>query len=177
MLKPFLFAALLASPMIEAQPTGEPQQVMDYKTEKQGKKFFIGIEVKTNNQECVPHMQKLWERFYTEGLMEKIPHKVNNTLYAVYTDYEGDFTKPYTYILSCEVSTLKDIPEGFVGKEVPAASYAVYTTQGHYPQGLVAAWQAIWQCPFKRAYTTDFEVYRPDFNPQTNPEVKIYIAI
>lgn len=180
MLKLFLVSGILASPMIDAatiKTSGETQTSMDYTIEKQEKKYFIGIDIKTNNQECVPAMRGLWDKFYKEGLLEKIPHKVNNTIFALYTNYEGDFTKPYSYILGCEVSTLDEIPEGFIGKTVPAASYAVYTTKGQYPQGLTAAWHAIWKSNFKRAYTTDFEVYRTDFNPQTNPEVKVYIAL
>jgi predicted transcriptional regulator YdeE len=110
-------------------------------------------------------------------VLEKIPNKLNNTVFAVYTDYEGDYTMPYTYILGCEVSTLDVIPEGMTGKAIPEAKYAVFTSEGPYPQSLGAAWQAIWKTPLKRAYTDDFEVYPPDFNPQTNPAVKIYIAL
>jgi predicted transcriptional regulator YdeE len=180
MLKLFLVSSILASPLLEAssiKSTGENPLSMDYTLEKQQKKHFIGIEIRTNNQECIPAMRGLWEKFYKEGLLEKIPHKVNSTIYALYTKYEGDFTKPYSYILGCEVSSLEEIPEGFIWQTVPAASYAVYTTKGQYPQGLTAAWHAIWKSTFKRAYTTDFEVYRTDFNPQTNPEVKVYIAL
>jgi predicted transcriptional regulator YdeE len=53
----------------------------------------------------------------------------------------------------------------------------VYTSQGAFPEGLVAAWQAIWKSNLHRAYTADFEYYSPDFNPATNPEIKVYIAI
>lgn len=46
-----------------------------------------------------------------------------------------------------------------------------------FPQGLIAAWQAIWQANLSRSYTTDFELYSSDFDPQRNPEVKVCIAI
>lgn len=30
---------------------------------------------------------------------------------------------------------------------------------------------------FQRSYTSDFEVYRSNFDPLKNPEVEVYIAI
>ena len=60
---------------------------------------------------------------------------------------------------------------------IPESKYAVFTTQGEFPQGLIAAWQTIWKSNLPRSYTSDFELYRSDFHPQKNPEVKVYIAI
>ena len=42
---------------------------------------------------------------------------------------------------------------------------------------MIAVWQDIWKSNLPRSYTSDFEVYRSDFDPQQNPEVKVYIAI
>jgi predicted transcriptional regulator YdeE len=69
------------------------------------------------------------------------------------------------------------VPEGLVGKVIPASKYAVYTTKEAFPQGLIAVWQAVWKSKLARSYTSDFEVYPADFDPQKNPEVKLYIAI
>ncbi|HSX37555.1 MAG TPA: effector binding domain-containing protein, partial [Chlamydiales bacterium] len=77
----------------------------------------------------------------------------------------------------CEVASLDDVPEGLVGKTIPASKYAVFTTKGAFPQGLIATWQEVWKSNLSRSYTSDFELYRSDFNPQKNPEVKVYIAI
>ncbi len=148
-----------------------------YTLEQQGEKFFIGLELRTNNQECSSAMPTHKERFFGENILAKIPNKVNGDIFALYTDYEGDYTKPYSWILGCEVSSLDNVPIGLVAKVIPQSKYAVFTTQGDFPQGLIAAWQAIWKSDLSRSYTSDFELYRSDFNPQTNPEVKVYIAI
>ena len=150
---------------------------MNYTTKNLKKKLIIGIEIRTSNDHCLVDMPKIWGKFFQENILEKIPRKVGNTVYALYTDYESDYTKPYSYILGCEVSTLDDIPAGMVGKVVPTSKYAVYTTQGTYPQGLAETWASIWKAPYTRAYTSDLEVYNPDFNPETKPEVQVYIAI
>jgi predicted transcriptional regulator YdeE len=163
--------------MIEAAPNGETENSMPYKMEKQQKKLIMGIEIRTSNETCLVDMPQIWQKFFQEKIVEKIPHKANNTVFAVYTDYEDDYTKPYSYILGCEVTTLDDIPEGLVGTIVSPSLYAVYTTAGAYPEGLSSTWQTIWKAPLKRAYTSDFEVYGTDFNPETKPEVKVYIAL
>ena len=164
---------ILTNVMIYAKPSGD---CMTYSTVKEKQKLIVGIEIRTSNDQCLVDMPRIWGKFHQEKILDKIPHKVNDTVFALYTDYEGDYTKPYSYILGCEVSTLEDIPEGMVGKVVPASTYAVYTTEGTYPQGLAQTWVSIWKSSPKRAYTSDLEVYNPDFNPQTNPEVKVYIA-
>ena len=150
---------------------------MNYTTEKQTKKFFIGLELKTDNEKCSSAMPAHKDKFFEQNIPAKIPNKANGDILALYTDYEGDYTKPYSWILGCEVSSLDEIPEGLVGKVIPESKYAVFTTQGEFPQGLIDAWQAVWKSNFLRSYTSDFELYRSDFNPQKNPEVKVYIAI
>ena len=153
--------------------------MMNYKNETQGKKFVIGVAIKTSNESgrFQTEVPLLWEKFYRENTADKIPHRKNKDLLAVYTDYEGDYTQPFTYIIGCEVTDLKSIPQGMVGVEIPSSSYAVFSTEGPFPQSMGQTWQAIWNSPLKRSYTTDFEVYGPDFNPQNNPHVQINIAV
>jgi predicted transcriptional regulator YdeE len=148
-----------------------------YCMEHQNEKFFIGLELRTDNEKCSLAMPEHKERFFNENIVSKIPNKINGDILALYTDYEGDYSKPYSWILGCEVSSLAEVPGGLVGKIIPESKYAVFTTQGEFPQGLIKVWQNIWQSGFTRLYTSDFEVYRSDFDPQRNPEVKVYIAI
>jgi len=161
----------------KAQETQIQGLRMNYTIENQKKKFFIGLELRTNNEECSLAMPAHKEKFFRENTLAKIPNKINGNILALYTDYEGDYTKPYSWILGCEVSSLDEIPEGLVGKVIPESKYAVFTTQGTFPQGLIAAWQAVWKSNLHRSYTSDFELYRSNFDPQKNPEVKVYIAV
>ena len=150
---------------------------MHHVIEHQRKKFFIGLELRTNNDECSFAMPVHKEKFFRGNIPAKISNKVDDSLLALYTDYEGDYTKPYSWILGYEVSSLDKISDGLVGKIIPEANYAVFTTQGEFPLGLIAVWQAIWKSNLHRSYTCDFEVYRSDFDPVKNPQVKVYIAI
>lgn len=150
---------------------------MNYVVEYQYQKFFIGLELRTSNEECFFTMPAHKDRFFKEKIISKIPNKINENVLALYTDYEGDYTKPYSWILGCEVSSLDEIPEGLVGKIIPESKYAIFTTQGEFPKGLIIVWQDIWRSGLTRLYTSDFEVYQSDFDPERNPEVKVYIAI
>ncbi len=51
-----------------------------------------------------------------ENILANIPNKVDSTIYSVYTDYESDFTKPYTTLIGCKVPDLKSIPKGMAAK-------------------------------------------------------------
>lgn len=148
-----------------------------YKIEHQNEKLFIGLELRTNNEECSSTMPAHKDRFFKENILSKIPNKINGELIALYTDYEGDYTKPYSWILGCEVSSLEQVPEGLAGKVISESKFAVFTTQGEFPQGLITVWQEVWKSGLQRSYTSDFEVYRSDFDPLKNPEVNVYIAI
>ncbi len=161
-----------------SKPDQESQDVsMKPIIEHREKKLFIGLELRTNNEECSLAMPAHKERFFKEDILSRIPNKINENVLALYTDYEGDYTKPYSWILGSEVSSLEQVPEGLVGKTIPESKYALFTTQGEFPQGLIAVWQNVWESGLPRSYTSDFEVYRSDFDPQGNPEVKVYIAV
>lgn len=147
-----------------------------YVLEKQNAKFVMGLAIKTNNQEAHLTIPKLWERFFQEKIIEKIPNKINSNILCIYTDYEGDFTKPYLCIIGCEVSSIENT-SGLVAKTIPQSNYAIFTSKGEYPQSLIETWKTIWQSKLERAYESDFEVYKADFNPKLKPEVRVYVSI
>lgn len=139
----------------------------------------IGIGIHTSNQKAMEELPALWEKFTTENIMEKIPDKVNEDVLAVYTGYEGDYTKPYTYILGCEVRSLDVVPKDMISTTISFAKYEEFSPEGKIPDIVLETWQCIWtpQINAKRAYITDFEVYRNISDKSKNPEVQIYIGI
>ncbi|HSW87360.1 MAG TPA: GyrI-like domain-containing protein [Rhabdochlamydiaceae bacterium] len=148
---------------------------MSYVIQEQPKKFVIGIPVKTSNENFEKEALPLWGKFNQEK--QQIQDRLNQNCLAVYTDYEGDHTQPFTFMTGCEVSNLQAIPKGMVGIEISASTYAVFTASGPFPQSLIQVWENIWNSDLKRTYATDFEVYLSDFNPEKNPEIKVYIAV
>lgn len=140
----------------------------------------IGISVRTTNEngQAGTDIVALWNKFMTEGVLDKIPNKVDNTVYSIYTEYESDYTKPYTTLLGCKVSDISTVPDGMVAMEFNGGNYSNFTAKGDLTEGAVFnKWSEIWEMDLDRAYTADFEVYGVKSQDQTNAEVDIFIAL
>jgi len=124
----------------------------------------IGISVRTSNKDgnARKDIGALWKRFMSEGLMNSISSIDSDEIYCVYTDYESDANGPYNAIIGCKVKNLNSIPEGFIGKLIPAASYHVYSSSGNLNETVPDTWQLIWSTEQQRAYIADFDVYGKD---------------
>lgn len=141
---------------------------------------LIGIAARTTNEngKAEQDIPVLWGRFMSEGVLQKIPNKVDDTVYCIYTDYEKDYTKPYTTIIGCRVTSLENVPEGMVGKTVESSSYAHYVAKGNIMQGAVQeVWKEIWNSDIKRAYRADFDVYGAKAQNLENAEVDVFVSV
>ena len=140
----------------------------------------IGIGVRTTNEnnQAATDITQLWQRFIGNGLVGKIPNKVDGAIYALYTDYEGDYTKPYTTFLGCMVTDFSEIPEGLSGRSFNGGTYEKSSAKGDLMKGLVINhWEKIWQADIDRAYTADFEVYGERAQNPSDAEVDFFIAL
>ncbi|KIO50674.1 GyrI-like domain-containing protein [Flavobacterium hibernum] len=141
---------------------------------------IIGISIRTTNEneQSGKDIPALWDRFISEGIAEKIPNKINHSIYSVYTDYEKDHTKPYTTILGCAVESLDLIPEEMVGITIETAYYEKFIAKGNLNDGIVInEWIKIWNSDLNRSFTSDFEIYGEKAQNPENAEVDIFIAI
>jgi len=141
---------------------------------------FIGMAVRTTNEnsQAMKDISALWQRFSQEGVLEKIPGKIDLEILCVYTHYEGDYTLPYDAIIGCRVSSIEKVPEGLVGIDVPAANYEKFTAVGNIQEGCVGkAWHEIWKKDLDRTYIADFEVYGEKSADPSNATVEIFIGI
>lgn len=158
-----------------AQLPNEP--CMAFTTQSVEAKHIVGIAIRTDNNRAAEEIPLLWNRFFSDQIQAAIPHMRSKEIYALYYDYDGDFTQPYTFLIGCEVSSLdSSLPEGLTSKLLPAASYNVMEIRGTYPDALLQAWKTIWITQLPRAYTCDFELYPADFHPQYNPAFTLYLS-
>lgn len=142
--------------------------------------YVIGIAVRTTNEngKAGIDIPELWNKFMSENLIEKIPNKIDNTLYCIYTEYEKDYTKPYTTILGCKVSSIENIPNEMVAKTFENENYRKFIAKGNILQGMVfGEWTKIWNTEIDRKYSADFEVYGEKAQNPENAEVDIYISL
>lgn len=145
-----------------------------------GVMLVMGIECRTSNApDAGPQdIPRHWARFYEEAVIDRIPNKASTEVIALYCDYEGDATQPYSLVIGGPVLHLDKIPEGMVVKEIPAGSYAVFNAKGDFPQSLIDTWIAIWQRDnLTRTYRADFEVYGDKFFNQSPQEVDVWVGI
>lgn len=140
----------------------------------------IGLSVRTTNenQQAAKDIPALWNKFMTEGVLSKIPNKIDESIYCIYTDYEEDHTKPYTAILGCKVSSLDEIPPAMVGKNFDEATYIKYVAKGTMSEGMVYnEWLKIWNSDLPRTFIADFEIYDAKSQHPENAEVAIFVGV
>lgn len=140
----------------------------------------IGIAVRTTNVDgqSAQDIGQLWGKFMSEGILAKIPNRVDDTIYCIYTDYEGDYMQPYTTILACKVHTTDIVPEGMLVKRIQGESYAQFIAKGDLEQGLVyQTWLDIWKTDLDRRYGTDYEIYGEKTQNRNAAEVEILVGV
>lgn len=152
----------------------------EYTIKQAGGFDIVGIDTKTTNEndQAVEDINALWQRFFNEAIGDQIPTRTGNSIYAVYSDYEGDHTKPYRFMIGCKVAHLDDIPDNMVTRRIPESRMAIFPSIGEQPTSLIKTWEHIWDMEsLPRSYTTDFEVYGPRFFEPNLHEVLIHIAL
>jgi predicted transcriptional regulator YdeE len=148
--------------------------------------FLIGIAGRTSNKREITGdgvIGTYWGKLYAEGVLDRIPSRADSNIIAAYSDYTGDHTSEYTFLLGAKVSSIEVVPTELVAKRIPAGRYAVITTErGPVQQVVVAAWQKIWamspvELGAERAYLTDFEVYGSEAADPQNAQVRICVGL
>lgn len=138
---------------------------MEYEIVELEEKIVEGISIRTTNQDgkSIQDIGALWQKFYAEGEYNKIENKVNNKAIGLYTDYEGDYTKPYNFIACSEVNKKSENMENRI--------------IGDVQKSVGEAWGKIWNMNLERKYTCDFEEYQNNTEDMQKQKIHIYIAI
>lgn len=150
------------------------------KTSKVAPFKVIGIKITTTNEnnQSATDIGKLWERFLSERIIDKIPNKVDNSILSIYTNYQGDHTQPYDVILGCKVRSIGKLEEGMTAKSFEGGEYVKFISKGNLSQGVVYnTWEEIWNAKINRSFLADFEVYGKKAQNPENAEVEIFVGI
>ena len=65
----------------------------------------VGISTITDNVKGADDINALWERFFKESVGQHVPNKIDDTIYAVYSDYQGDHEAPYRLTIGYRVNS------------------------------------------------------------------------
>lgn len=118
----------------------------------------------------------LWQQFERENFADRIPGKLSDEVYAVYFDYQGDHTQPFSYFIGCKVKMDTEPPEGTDSLVVPSGNFIKVIAKGTMPDCVAGSWKHIWDSQIDRAYSYDFEVYDARSKDWSNAEVDIYVS-
>lgn len=147
---------------------------MEFEIVELEEKLVEGIGMKTTNEagKSIKDIGELWQNFLAKGVYDKIVNKVNHKTIGLYTDYEGDYTKPYYFMVGAEVNKKSENC-----KIIAKGKYAKFVICGDVQKSVGEAWAKIWQMDLKRKYTCDFEEYQNNSEDMQNQEIHIYIAL
>lgn len=144
----------------------------------------IGIAIRTTNKDAISKdtITQLWERFFTENALAKIPNKLNDTMVALYYNYENKRDGAYDILVGVPVSSIDQIPEGMIAKHVPAAKRMVLASEvGPVGQVVLDLWKEIWAWEddneITRTYEVDYELYDARCRDTQKAQVDVHIGV
>ena len=142
---------------------------------------IAGIKVRTSNLDEASseraRLGSLWGRFFQEGIPSKVANQVaGSAVYGVYSEYESDVNGEYSVTAGVQIEGSATGDEGFTHVDVVGGEYLVFEGKGAMPQVVIETWGSVWHyfsqgSEWKRAYTTDFELYKG------MDEVAIHISV
>jgi len=177
---------IVANVALDGRAVQAEEHAMKSKVIHQPAFTVVGIAARTSNaKEATADgvIGKQWERFMKEGVLAKIPNKVDSAIVAVYTDYASDKDGEYTFVLGAKVKSDHDIPDGMLARKVPAGRYAVFTSEkGPAARVVAETWKRIWSVQKStpggnRAFKADFEVYDERAADPQNMQVDVYVGV
>ncbi len=150
-----------------------------------------GISVVTENARAAEDINALWEQFFKESVGQRVPDKVDDIIYAVYSDYEGDHEAPYRVTIGYRTSNKDPHPHPLPQRKgdnsatssdlhyvkCKEGEYAVMSAAGEQPKALIETWKAIWSSDLERSFQTDFELYGPRFFEDGVHEVLVHVGV
>ncbi|WP_066495895.1 GyrI-like domain-containing protein [Abyssisolibacter fermentans] len=151
---------------------------MNYEIITLEEKKIVGISKKIiNNGEAVKDIAEMWNQFNVKNIYNEILDKAVPNVMGIYYDYEGDYTKPYNFMIGCEVKKSDSLNEEMSQIIIPSGKYAKFTVRGNVQKAVGEGWMKIWNMNLDRAYTYDFELYRNNSEDMSDMIVDIFIAL
>lgn len=102
----------------------------------------IALPEKTSNENGQSNIDcgQLWQKFEAGSYFAKIPGKTGNSVYAVYHEYDGDYTAPFSYFIGCPVEAGVEVPADLSEMTLPAGEYEKVVARGPHAR---LHWQSL----------------------------------
>jgi AraC family transcriptional regulator len=131
----------------------------------------VGIKYRGKNEK--QEIPQLWGQYGTRW--KEIKHIVNQDVaYGVMDHYDPD-SGEFDYVAAMEVGELEDIPEGMVGWEIPAQTYAIFPCTLPRIKEVYDFALHSWlpESAYEHTGGVEFELYDENFDPQ-DPSSEFY---
>ena len=127
---------------------------------------ILGRELRTSNDEAFQTIPPFWGTFYGAGVIEQIPDRLSDDVYAVYTNFEHegvDNLGMYSLVIGCLVDESTTGTDKLIAVSIPESKRTVFPVETGRPDLVGATWQEIWsRSDLAQTYIADFEHYAPD---------------
>ena len=139
----------------------------------------LALKAKTTNMNGQSSIDcgNLWQEFEKGKYAEIIPNKLTDEILAVYHQYEGDHTKPFSYFIGCKVKAGTEVPPGLETLTIAKGTYQKINAKGKMPDCVINAWKDVWVSEIPRSFRMDFEVYNEKSKDWSNAEVGLYLSV
>lgn len=137
---------------------------------------IVGFSIETTNENMqgLKDIPETWKKLFESPQWHKQQSQGVGKVYGLYTEYQGDETKPYVFMAGFESIAAE---QGLEHRKCIAGKYAKFSIVGDPAQVVYPLWQTIWSTPLERAYTTDFECYEKPVVQGEAQRIEIYISI
>ena len=173
---------LRAYPRISFQLSLKGAQEMDYKiiTKEAFKVFGKIIRVNNRDGENFRRIPKFWDECNQNGTTESLcAFSESKDVLGICMDFDRE-QEQFNYMIAVE--TMKEKPAKLEGREIPAATWAVFQSIGPMPHAIQEVWKRIgseWfpATGYEHAGGPELEVYPPGNPNDENYRCEVWIPI
>lgn len=175
--------ALRAYPKISFQLSLKGEKEMNYRIVEKESFTVAGkaLEVDTRDGNNFKMIPPFWKENRQNGTCQKLCGMgLNNGLLGVCVDMDHEKEK-FVYMIGTEVSKETGAP-GLVKREIPAATWAVFTSVGPMPGAIQDVWNRIFQewfpsTNYEHAGIAELEVYPPGDPSAEDYQCEVWVAV
>jgi len=77
---------------------------------------------------------------------------LGDAIFAVYYQYEGDYTKPFSYFIGCNVKFDAEVPQGLESLIISNGTYYTISAKGKMPDCMINICKEVWIASIPRTY-------------------------
>ncbi|MDP4088865.1 MAG: AraC family transcriptional regulator, partial [Bacillota bacterium] len=176
-------ASLKAFPRISFHLSLKGDKDMDYKIVKKDAFKVIGkaIKVTTKDGENLKRIPEFWDQCYNDGTVKKLCSiDSDRDMLGICMDFDYA-NEEFAYMIALENENNQE-DWGLDIREIPAASWAVFTSVGPMPHSIQKVWSRIFEewfpsSGFEHADAPELEVYPPGDGSSQDYKCEVWIPV